>query len=402
MRPDSNEFQQLQNQLRTLLPRYMVPRIFVTVSRLPLSISDKIDFKLLSTIYTEGVAEPSSSAQLGSKLQINMTPAECGHLVSSSSQLSIKEAILRDIWASAVPCSKELIQPQDDIFDLGADSPSIIKVAMLARKEGYILSVAEIYTSPVLSQMANLLSGSHPTTAPVNGAQDIPPFSLLSAATRETLGENASTGSDIVDVLPCSYFQTTALMQGQKRHKAYYAWFLVRIKGPMDLDRRQAACNILIRRHAALRASYRVVGGEFVKQIHRPTHTVSDFQHLGSCASEEAFVALLDHKVPSPVSFGRILTRFRIASYHGDEDGGHILGLGMSHAQYDGFWWTRIFEDLYDAYFAGTVHDQANRPSPLGRFISHSIKTSLDYKTESFCIKLLNGAKMTSIAHLEQ
>jgi amino acid adenylation domain-containing protein len=400
MRPDSSEFQRLQMQLKGLLPRYMVPRIFLTVSRLPLSNADKIDFKSLRAAYAEWMQEATS--EVSSTHQTNTVPEGSAPHALTLPLLSPNEIVLRGFWASAIGSAEESIQKHDDIFDRGADSLTVIKLAMLARTEGYNLSVAQIYASPTLSTMAQCLqSDSYQNPASAHNDETIEPFSLLPASIRTALGNavtrDAVCSSDVVDMFPCTSFQATAILQGQKKHKAFYAWFLVRIKGRVDLERLRAACNLLVQRHAALRTSYRVIDGHFLQQIHAHAQTLTNFEILESCESEETFVALLDRHDPDPVSFEHILTRFRVSAYSGDEDGGYILGMGMSHAQYDGFCWTAILDDLHQAYLSQTLgHGTGQPPASFSRFISHSIKASLDPKTTLFWSELLEGATMTS------
>jgi amino acid adenylation domain-containing protein len=397
MRPDCKEFQRLQTELRNLLPRYMVPRVFITVSSLPLSNADKIDLKLLRAAYAQWMEE--WTAEQGSKQQTNMVPAKPRSL--HLAQLSPGEIVLRSLWASAIGSPEDSIQTHDDIFDLGADSLTVIKLATLARTNGYNLSVAQIHASPTLSKMAKLLrSESGQNGGSVHDDKEIPPFSLLAASVCKALGDDmirVAASNGIVDMFPCTSFQTTAVIQGQRRHKAFYAWFLVRIRGTLDLERLQAACDLLVQRHAALRTSYRLIGQCFVQQIHAPTQAISDFKQLRPCESDKAFVALLDRDVPEPVCFERVLTRFRVVPYCGNEEGGYLLSIGMSHAQYDGFCWTKMFDDLYHAYVAQTLHEKSQQPPPYSRFISHSLKTSQDLRTESFWTTLLKGATMTSL-----
>lgn len=405
MRPDSDEFQHLQGQLRKTLPRYMVPRIFVSVSRVPLSLAGKVDVKPLRAAYAGWVRETSSASS-----QQPQPDPSLGSVGTTMMATSRSEMMLRGLWASALGCAQESIRPRDDMFDLGADSLTVIKVAMLARRKGYSLSVAQIYASPVLSQMASLLSsGPRPDTTLTHHQAGYRPFSLLSDPVREALQvESDDDNHDdeaartfvrgvVVDAFPCSHFQAAAIAQSRKAHKAFYAWFLVRIRGAVDLEHLQAACDLLVRRHATLRTSYRIVDGESVQQVHASSHAASDFAQLGPCRSEDDFVAQLDRAAdPFPVRLGRIPTRFRTAAYRSDEQGGYLLAIGMSHAQYDGFCWARIMDDLHHAYLSGTLHD--HEPPPYSRFINHSLDTSRDPRCESFWTRLLGSAGMTSLS----
>lgn len=61
------------------------------------------------------------------------------------------------MWASAIGCPADSIRAHDGFFNLGADSLTAIKLAMLAAKRGTPIPVASIYDSPALRDMAKLL-----------------------------------------------------------------------------------------------------------------------------------------------------------------------------------------------------------------------------------------------------
>ena len=370
VRSDSEEFQQTQAQLKGMLPRYMVPRIFVTVSRLPLSNADKVDLQVLRNAYSKWEVSEEREVKVDEKTVVSLTPSEVA---------------LRSLWASAIGCHEDSIQVHNDFFDLGADSLTAIKLATLAAKRGTPISFADIYSSPVLKYMAKLLQTGDDLS---NDPETPPPFSLIADSVREKTQQVA--GDDVVDMLPCTTFQITSIIQGQKRHKAYYAWFLVQVNGLVDDQRLRNACDLLCERHVALRTSFCMIDGHFFQSVHETP--VVDLQRLDQCDSVEGFCSLIDHDVLNPVSFGQVMTRFRIAGYSRKDT---LLAIGMSHAQYDGFCFNTILGDLRRAYL-GELEDATTAP-PFSRFISHMLKTSSDSKTASFWAELLQGSTMTMI-----
>lgn len=376
----------------------MVPRIFVIVTRLPLSNAGKVDFKSLRAAYSEWVIS-NTTAKVDSKTQTSTSSKGLsGNLVSYS--LTDSETVLRDFWASTLGLVKESIKANDDFFDRGADSLAVIKLATLARTSGYRLAVAQIYSAPTLSAMAHCLeSDSCNGQALLQSNDDPEPFSLLPETTRKALQDPASKNviynADVVDMFPCTSFQSAAVLQGLKKEKAFYAWFLIRIKGAVDLERLQTACALLIQRHATLRTSFLVIDNCFVQQIHAYTPALTNFESLESCNSEVTFARLLDRHDPEPVQLGHPLTRFRVSSYSEGGNSECILGMGMSHAQYDGFCWTRIFDDLRQAYILRSL-DGSRPVPPFSRFISHVIKTSMNPDMPLFWARLLKDATMTS------
>jgi len=373
----SEEFERLQTRLREVLPAYMVPRVFVTVSNMPLSSADKVDFRALRGAYERWGKSKGREGQTGEE-------------VTAVVPLTGSEGVLRDLWAVALGCCADSIRAQDNFFDLGADSLTAIKLATLATKRGTPISLPDIYASPVLKEMARLLRKSGPRVE--SGAAPAP-FSLLGEELRDKAKEVAGEG--VVDMFPCTPVQTASLIQGQKRHKAHYAWFLVKLDGPVDDQQMRSACNLLCRRHDVLRSSFCVVDGHILQVVHgRPT---VDFGRLDQCASAEEFCSIVGRDVTDPVSFGRVLTRFRVAAY-GEQ--GTLLAIGISHAQYDGFCFNTILNDLHHAYVGGL---EDAKPAPeFTRFVGHVLENEQSPKTESFWTEMLHSSRMTMVTpHLE-
>ncbi|KAI0467061.1 hypothetical protein F4859DRAFT_526150 [Xylaria cf. heliscus] len=231
-------------------------------------------------------------------------------------------------------------------------------------------------------------------------SNDVPePFSLLSGTTRKALQDRTSKDviydANVVDMFPCTSFQKGAVLQGLKKQKSFYAWFLMRIKGTVDLKRLLTACAQLVQRQATLRTTFLVIDNCFVQQIHHYTDALTDFKRPENCNSEVAFIRLLDRDISEPVRLGHLLTRFRVSFCSEGGNGGCILGMGMSHAQYDGFCWTKIFDDLRQAYISQSLDADSRPPPPLSRFISHVIKTSVGPDMSIFWATLLKDAMMT-------
>ncbi|KAF4544380.1 Nonribosomal peptide synthase [Lasiodiplodia theobromae] len=366
------------------LPRYMVPRIFITVSYLPLSNADKVDFHALRAAYTRWEEKSAASVDQDAEFPPPSPP--------STPSLTTAATMLRSMWASVIGCPEQSIRAHDDIFDLGADSLTVLKLATLARTKGISMSVADVYASPTLLHMARLVPSSvADESSPVGDNLECPPkFSLLPDFIRKRLLEKGTeSDNEVIDAYPCTTIQTTSLIQGQKRHKAHYAWFLLQIKGSADELHLRKACGLLSERHSALRTTFRIIDGQFIQQLHKRPRI--DFQKLEPCDSVEAFCSLLDQNVPNPVNFDQVLTRYRIAEY---ADGrGYLLAIGMSHAQYDGFCWSTILNDLQQA----SMSNGGGKPSPpFSRFIGHMLQTSRDVRTQSFWRDLLRGCTMTT------
>lgn len=96
--------------------------------------------------------------------------------------------------------------------------------------------------------------------------------------------------------------------------------------------------------------------------------------------------------VKNPVRFKEVLTRFRLLIEA--KSGRHMLALGLSHAQYEGFCLPTILDDLRSAYFGKLPKSQISQG--YHHFIEHTHQFSTPDKN-AFQRETLKGSCLTSI-----
>jgi len=108
-------------KLRTLLPLYMIPAIFVPLDTLPTTITGKRDWKQLRHIATEGMtAEEIHNYRRSHSSQMNQNQHSSNQGGISAPSL---ELVLASIWAEALGLEKEVeITFMSNFFELGGDS----------------------------------------------------------------------------------------------------------------------------------------------------------------------------------------------------------------------------------------------------------------------------------------
>jgi len=120
------------------LPAYLQPHAFVVVPLLPLTASGKIDRRALATANTA----PPLTWQEGAPLQQQ----------------------LRGLWQQLLGLAE--IDVQQNLFDLGARSLTVVRALTELRRRGFhTLSAAQIYEHPSVARLASLLSDA-PAAAP--------------------------------------------------------------------------------------------------------------------------------------------------------------------------------------------------------------------------------------------
>ena len=134
--PDAPTVSDLRGYLRTKLPEYMVPSVFVPLEALPLTTTGKIDRRALPAPEQTRPALDQAYVPPG-------TPAE---------------AILADIWAGVLDA--ERVGINDNFFDLGGDSIQSIKIAAKANQAGVAITVRQIFEHQTIAELAASVDGA--------------------------------------------------------------------------------------------------------------------------------------------------------------------------------------------------------------------------------------------------
>lgn len=184
----------LQERLTQALPSYMVPKLYIPLTYLPVNTSGKIDRKMIRSI-----AAKLSPTQIS---EYSLVQAKIGRSLSSS------EETLRDLWAALLGIPPQEIGVEDSFFRLG-DSINAIKLAAAGREHGFAITVADIFLHPRLEDQALLLKSS-------SGSDffDLMPYSLITqrnAAIQSAMRQCLLGSEDIQDILPCTAMQKTNL-----------------------------------------------------------------------------------------------------------------------------------------------------------------------------------------------
>lgn len=370
-------------RLKDLLPAYMIPGLFIPTSHLPLTVSAKLNRRQLR----EAFSYLSEDEIRGYRSQSD------GKKLLPTTETEEK---LQTLWAEVLfICDSSIIGLDDGFFELGGDSINAIQLVAAARREGFHLTVSDVFSSPKLRQMARVvLQNEH---NPSNGSIGLgapSPFSLIQDAQnhdsrlQQISKEISVEKTSIEDIYPATAIQLACLIEGQKWHKAYYAWFTLEIEGALDLEQLQRACQSVVDHHSILRTVFYMDGRHALQVV--LGETVIDFQALQSkCDLDSILPMCQDTRSEGPVAFGKPMVRFRVLSL-GKKS--HCLAVGLSHAQYDGMCLNLILSDIRTAYLHQPLPTRPN----YSVFISYTLKAN-NKDAESFWRTTLHGSTMTNL-----
>jgi amino acid adenylation domain-containing protein len=311
---------ELRRYLREHLPEYMVPSVFTTIQRLPLTSSGKVDRRSLPEP-ERGQLEP------GEEYLASRTPVE---------------EVVADVWAHVL--GVERVGVRDNFFELGGHSLLGTQVVSRVRAAlGVELGLSVLFDAPTVEGMSREVERELAA-----GRKTMPPLKRV-----ERVGD-----------LPLSFAQQRLwfLQQLEPNSRTYNMPFALRLKGTLNVDALRKSFNELIRRHEVLRTVFRKVDGEPKQVIEEAADVnlpITDLQDLPESEREKQIERALLEEADHVFDLARgPLCHVSLLRISKDE---HVLLYTMHHIISDGWSMNILSREMAGLYKAFSE----NQPSPL-------------------------------------
>jgi amino acid adenylation domain-containing protein len=312
---------------------YMVPSLFLPVSSMPLTSSGKLDRRRLRTM----------AQALGDNIvEYRLATETAGGRVPDTPM----EKHLQELWASVLNVATESISADDSFFTHGGDSVGAMRLAAAARQRGVVLTVANIFQSPKLSDMAQTATGGNDgrktgvSSASIVVEDETPPgptqpFSLLKDKGEMSLQQLQEHVASICridvgfveDIYPCTPLQAGLVAASQRQPGAYVAVNFYELPAGIDTSRFKRAWQEVVNSEAILRT--RVV---FVENIGFLQAVVRGEINWTSATSADELSGTAHRQLPP--HDGGILSRYAIIGEHSNRP---TFAWTAHHAIYDGW-----------------------------------------------------------------
>lgn len=349
--------------LKDTLPKYMLPKTFIPLKRLPKTPNGKTDRKQLRVIAEDALARQDQE----------LTQARGSHL----SQMTDVEKTLCRLWAKILRRSEDSITPEDDFFKLGGDSIGAIKVVGACRKEALKIDVATIFQKPRLCDMAKVVS----KTAK-RGSTDISAFSLLPKDEVPDLLAEAAEECEIDKSLISDLYPVTPLQEGlmaanMTRPNAYTARFVHLLPEDVDIGKFKSVWEKLYSELPILRSRFVVTmqAGSLQAVVNTALawRTATDLEDY--LRDDEA-----DNMLP-----GLALSRFALVRSE-RENTTHFVWT-FHHMLYDG-WSISVICRRFNALYTGKTVNEPEDYRPFVQYVKELDRT----KAEEYWRAELSGA----------
>ncbi|KGO62069.1 protein of unknown function DUF4009 [Penicillium expansum] len=358
--------QGVEDWLMEHVPRYMVPSVYIAVDMIPMTATGKTDRRQLR--------------ELGGALTLE----QLAELQPSRSTLRVPTTALEEqlhrLWTRVLKLPPNRIGVDDSFLRIGGDSITAVQLVAAAREDGLSLTVADIFSTPRLSDMAHIVK--------IDSSVDehIAPFSLLQpgipvdlARTQVALQCKVDMGL-VEDIFPCTPLQEGMLSMNAKRAGAYISQNTLELRGNVDIRRLERAWQEVVAMTPILRTRVVDLVGQGLVQV--------------VVAGQAPFVtgqnlrAYLQADKNETMGLGKPLARFAIMDGPGALRPTFVWT--AHHALFDGWSMPIIFKQLEQAYHGHTL----DRLVPFQGFIKHILQSGDDtMATEEYWQSQLGGCE---------
>jgi aryl carrier-like protein len=275
--------------------------------------------------------------------------------------LTDMEKRISGIWKTLLGVDQ--VGLDDNFFELGGGSVLAMRLVSMARREGMTMTVAGIFKTPNLRQLA--------LTVRENARVDeITPFSLLSGPSKAKLCNQATQQcrvslEEIEDMYPISAMQlhyVTGYPEAEKDINGPWDWqsqAVYSLPHAIDFEKFKGIWISAIHRHQSLRTRVVNTGhGIFQVVLKEPEpFRWAEADDLDRCAEEDK---------TAPMTFGdRLLRLALVAPKDSDE---RFFVMTAHHMIYDAFARSMLFKELEAAYF----QDLPDTPLPtMNQFVKY-------------------------------
>ncbi|KAL8760972.1 MAG: hypothetical protein Q9184_002869 [Pyrenodesmia sp. 2 TL-2023] len=347
----------LKADLAGALPAYMIPSLFVPLSRMPWTASGKLDRSRLSRLVAKLSREETAPLKL----------ANVSHRRMPTTQMEIR---LRKMWEHILNLKPDTTTVDDSFFIVGGDSVQAMKLVAAARTEKISLSVLDIFRKPTLAGMASACSlldeGDQSALKPFGLLSDM---DTLDQLLDEIVAQCRVDKSQLADAYPCSALQEGLITLSIKQPGAYVANNIFRLPEAVDLDAFKAAWekaleDMDILRTRIVHTSTSTFVQAVLKQEEIEWHTSSSLEEV-----KNAEVCL-------PENSGSPMMRFTLVNNGSPVD--RYFVWSIHHALYDGWSMPRMLQRVEDIYFGDAPPAPKASYAQFIRYLSHTDSRTSD------------------------
>ncbi|CAG8355140.1 unnamed protein product [Penicillium salamii] len=324
----------IRDHSKQKLPAYMVPSLWMQMSKLPANGNGKVDVRAIErevlAVGWEALVEAAASN------------------VPTEAVTDPTEQQIAGVWADVLGLPQHSITRDTSFLSLGGTSIEGIKVTSDLRKRGIAIDLGDVLGNATLKETSSFV------TIVLNNGAELQPFALVQD---QEVQQRLQANPNISDAYPATPLQESLLAslgEDQGMYTYQRTWDVSRL----DIHKLRTSFNTVLNSSDILRTSFQPEGRSLL-QVVRNDITLPWAE---SAAELDQYLAQDKQK---PFSLSGPLFRVAIVS-------GKVLVVSMHHSLFD-YWSHRfVYQDVADVYLG-----LALRPRPqFKHFVNHTTTTS--------------------------
>ena len=315
----------IRQRLCEVLLEYMIPSVWVPVSVLPLSRSQKLDRAKLQK-WADGMEDA---------MYLEFIDIQGRKSVPATTEMEMK---IGEVWADVLGIPDSAVSVERSFLRLGGDSITAMQVVSRCRSQGIALNVRDVLQSRTLSALAMR--------------------SKYLGTKIDTEGEVYNESFDLSPIQTMYFDSISPLHPLPKTSSHFNQAFLLSLSRRVKFTDLAKALNLIVTRHSMLRARFHQVSGDQWRQaiIEETEHAYSlQRHHLHNEAELEIVIARTQASIDIENGPVFALDLLELPNNH------QMLWVCAHHLVVDFVSWHIIIRDLEDVLKSGSI----SLPNPL-------------------------------------
>lgn len=264
----------VENALAGVLPSYMIPSIFIPISKMPWTTASKLDRNRLKNLVSNLTKEAMGPFRLNIAMNKRKPTTE------AEKKLQKLMSSVLNLPVTAIGVDDSFIVGLQNILighianssqRLGGDSVAAMRLVAAAQAEHMELSVIDIFKQPKLSDLAakcSVASGDAKTEQPIEAFQLIRKPLSRSKILDELANQCRVSKDKIQDAYPVSPLQEAFVTLSTKQAGAYVAQHVLVLSNSVDINKLKAAWDKAVQEIDLLRTRIaQTQSGAFIQTV---------------------------------------------------------------------------------------------------------------------------------------
>ncbi|OJJ08464.1 hypothetical protein ASPVEDRAFT_77120 [Aspergillus versicolor CBS 583.65] len=231
-------------RLEKVVPGSMIPDIFIPVDAIPLTLTGKVNRRLLCS-WAAGLSSDTLSALRLEQTQQRRPP------------VTFLQQRVQALYAEVLQVSPEEVGLDDHFFRRGGDSVLAMRLVALAREGGLSLTVADVFRRPRLVDLADdklVVPATRTVEHQTPGAfTSLPSAEVKEEIITAVVERGQIRRNEIEDIYPCTPMQDGLMALAMRSPGQYIATWEYTLREDLDLQKLQQAFTLAVEANPILR-----------------------------------------------------------------------------------------------------------------------------------------------------